>query len=231
VENKREQDEIMDRTLRRVYEQAGPADSWQDLRGRIDRRLAHSGRSHAVRWWRRTALALAACLVVTLGSLCYVLVHADRGGEGSVAPLLTQGQLDRLEAVFQQIRGVFADEASWFVVDSAGRTQMGVSGPASPSQESGRVVVMRLVLSDDGPGRASQYLDVIARVQRVIDVQVTLRDGSSVRLSLVPELAEGGRGVAVSGVTVPEAAYASIGRVRTGDRWLHLQATGRIVPI
>ena len=177
-------------------------------------------------------MALAACLVVTLGSLCYVLVHPGRGGPDAVAPLLTQAQLDRLGAVFQQIRGVFADEAAWFVVDSAGRTQMGVSGPASPSQESGRIVVMRLVLSDEGPGRAaSQYLDVIARVQRVIDVQVPLQDGGSVRLSLVPEPAEGGSGVAVRGVTVPEASYASIGRVRAGDRWLRLQATAKIIPI
>jgi hypothetical protein len=229
VDDKREQDHIVDWTLRRVYEQAAPADSWQDLRGRIDGRLARPARSHPAILWKRTAMALAACLVVTLGSLCYVLMRTDRGAVA--APLLTQEQLDRLEAVFGQIRGVFADDAAWFVVDSAGRTQMGVSGPAAMSGGDERVVVLRVALSDGEAGRASQYVDVIAKVQRMVDVQVALRDGGSVRLSLVPELTDGGSGVAVGGVAVPQASYASIGRVRAGDRWLQLHATARIVPI
>ena len=247
--NEQERNEMMDRLLQRAYEEVQPADSWENLRRRIDGRLEQRCRNHSARLWRRTALALAACLVVTLGLLCHFLWRTDRASAPAAlsstawAPLLTQEQLDRLSAVFEQVRGVFADQASWFVVDSAGRTQIGVSGPTSPSQENGRIVVLRLALFDEGPSQATQYLDVIARVERVIDLQVALQDGGSIRLSLVPELAADGavmlqnqeqangqRG-AIANVEVPNTSYTSLGRVRAGDRWVNLHAMARVIPI
>ncbi len=237
-----EQDRAMEGMLRRVSQAARPADSWQGLRGRIEGRLEPHHPGHAVRRWRRTALALAACLVVTLGSLCYVVMRPERG-VAAPAPLLTQGQLQRLTAVFEQVRGVFADEAAWFVVDSAGRTQIGVSGPRTPGRNEERIVVVRMALFEEGLSQAGAYVDVIARAQRVIDLQVPLRDGGVVRLSLVAELDAAGAvtlqtrqlndglDVTMGPALVPDASYASLGRIRAGERWLNLRATARVVPI
>jgi hypothetical protein len=239
--NGQDKNEAMDRLLRRTHEKVEPADSWENLRRRIDARLEKRSYLASARLWRRTAVALAACLAITIGLLCHFTWRDDRAGVPTLAPLLAQDQLDRLSAVFEQIRGVFADEASWFVIDSAGRTQIGVSSPTA--QKNDDTVVLRLVLSDDGPSKATQYLDVIARVRRVIDLRVALQDGSSVQLSLVPELAAGGaitlqsrepesgeRG-AMAKVEVPSTSYTSLGRIRAGDRWVSLHAMARIVPI
>jgi hypothetical protein len=117
-ENDQAGNESMDRLLRQAYQKVDPADSWQGLRRRIDGRLERQSRRSSVRLWRRTALALAACLAVTLGLLIHLLVQAGRAGGPADpsaiarAPLLEQGQLNRLTAIFEQIHEMFADQAS-----------------------------------------------------------------------------------------------------------------------
>jgi hypothetical protein len=232
--------EPMDRLLQGVYEGTQPADSWEGLRDRIEQRLDDRRHRQSLILWRRAALALAACLVVTLGLLGYVWMRAPAA---AAAPLLTSEQLVRLSTIFAQIRGMFAEQAAWFMVDSAGQTQMGLSNGAGAPNEAAPVVVLRLVLEEEGGAPKPQYWDVVALVRHPVDLRVSLQDGRTIAVSLLPELTAEGvvtlqthaptEGWADSGEArkIPDARYTSLGRVRAGSRWIGLQAIAKVVSI
>jgi len=77
-------DELIDVILKDAHSQIQPPDSWEALRGRIDDRIyggympsisiTRLGKDAA--FWRRTALAMAACLVITSALLIYILSYS-----------------------------------------------------------------------------------------------------------------------------------------------------------
>ena len=246
--DEKEINEVLDRRLREGYDSVGPADSWDDLRRRIDGRLAAEEWRRQGIFWRRVAMAMAACLLVTAGLVVWLSTGSWKGGATrslmiASSPGLTDSQIRQLGMVFEQIRGVFADQASWFMVDSSGGTQIGVSNGTAQTKEVGPAVVIRLVLQEERQVLEPRYLDVVAVLQRRVDLKIPLAEGIRVDVSLLPRLSgEGGivletaiqaRGNTPMGgtVTISDTPYTLLARVRAGDTWVQLQAIAKVVPI
>lgn len=242
--------EALEGVLRREYERVVPTDSWEDLRKRIDERLAIEKWRRQGVFWKRVALAMAACLVVSSGLLGLAWLQWRKGSTAAStqllaasAPWLNDAQTQRLGAAFEQIRAVFADQAAWFMVDSNGGTQIGVSNGVAQAKETSPIVVIRLALQGETQAGEPRCLDVVAVLQRRVDLQIPLAEGVLVDVSLLPRLSgDGGivletriqaSGSAPAGgtVAVSDAPYASLARVRAGDKWVHVHAVAKFISI
>ncbi len=98
-------DDRIKAALKETHDAIQPQDSWEALRSRIDKRLYEKGSSpapasrlsHNAVFWRRVALAAAACLVVTVTLLIYTIKNTGTDQRGQMAftnqELLNQNQL------------------------------------------------------------------------------------------------------------------------------------------
>lgn len=244
----KETPEALERVLKETYRDVGPADSWDDLRKRIDERLAADGWRRQGVFWRRVAVAMAACFLVTAGLSVWFRTGSHEGDTPrsltiASLPGLTDSQIRRLGMVFEQIRVVFADQAAWFTVDSSGETRIGVSNEAALMKEAASAVVIRLALQGEIQAQDPRYLDVVAVLQRRVDLQIPLAEGILLEVSLLPRLRGDGRVVLETAiqaggdipmggtVAVSDAPYTSLARVRAGDTWVQVQAIAKVVPI
>jgi hypothetical protein len=225
MDHANDKDQDLDRVLRETYEGTTPPDSWQALRERIDTALTLHGQDRAwasrpVVFWRRTALALAACFVAALGLLIWVVSAGQQTGslpttESPGAPaLLGQAQIERLVQAFSQVRGLFADHQPWLMIDSAGNSQMGLTPKRDVANATGDLIVLRLMVQEVGGQATDRYADLIAYPRQQITLTVPTAAGSTIELRLMPSLREGG------GVDVEFMA-----RDDSGSR------TGRVIPV
>jgi len=245
----RRQDEMIDALLRQAHDLVGPADSWQALRSRIDDRLRPAAAAREVIFWRRIALAAAACFLLTATILSYLVLKDAGPGRSQSAPanaappLLNDAQIERLTQAFSQVRSIFEGQSPWLMIDSFGNSQLGLAQAGRGAAERQSLIIVRLTLGDQQSGGEQPYADVVAFPQQRIDVQVRTAAGSTVDVSLVPTPQENGRiwlGLVARGdggertdatVSVGGSAVKSIARIRTGAGWVHLGAMARLVRI
>jgi len=243
------QDEIIDALLRQTHDMVEPADSWQALRRRIDDRLRPVAAAHDVIFWRRIALAAAACFLLTAALLSYLMLKNTGAGRSqsvlasAAPPLLNDAQVERLTQAFSQVRSIFNGQSPWLMIDSFGNSQLGLAqaGRAAAGMQS--LIIVRLTLGDPQSDAEQPYADVVAFPLQRIDVQVRTAGGSAIEVSLVPTPQEDGRislnlvaqgdGGQRTGATVSVggSAVKSIARIRAGAGWVHLGAMARLVHI
>jgi hypothetical protein len=243
----RRQDEMIDALLRQAHDLVGPADSWQALRSRIDDRLRPAAAAREVIFWRRIALAAAACLLLTATILSYLVLKNAGAGRSQSAlasatpPLLNDAQIERLTQAFSQVRSIFDGHSPWLMIDSFGNSQLGLTeaGPGTMGMQS--LIIVRLMLGAQQSDVEQPYADLVAFPQQRIDVQVRTAAGSTIAISLVPTPQEDGRislDLVAQGdggertdaiVSVGGSVVQSIARVRAGAGWVHLGAMARLV--
>lgn len=240
----RQQQERTERLLEETLGQVQPVDSWQGLRRRIDARLDRLPGDNRLVFWRRAAVALAACLLVTAGILVYCVVNRPPlGASASAAPLLTEAHVERLTEVFRNVGVLFAEESAWFMIDSTGESEIGTYDELNGSAPADRAVILRVALCPEHDPQNTRYVDVVTRPGGRMSVQVAVSDGVKVRLSLAAQLtaqgavvldatarANGARSVAQT-TDVATGLYTSLLRVRAGAQWITLRATGTVVSI
>jgi hypothetical protein len=238
--------------LQEVYVNTQPPDSWSALRKRIDAAILDGrGQSHFARrqlvFWRRAALAMAACLVAAVGLLLYVAVprrlsdSPDTAANGGFT-LLTQTQTDRLVQAFSQVRGLFADQQPWLMIDSAGASQMGLTLPEGPGRREEGLVVLRLTVQETGREGERRYADFVAYPGQQVVCTLQTAAGSNIELRLVSVLGQDG-GVDIDFVArvdgdaragrvtqVGRNAFSSFAQLRLGANSLSLGATARPIP-
>jgi hypothetical protein len=243
----RRQDERIETVLRQTHRSVQPVDSWEALRGRIDSRLDAATATARVIFWRRIALAAAACFAVTSLLLGYVTLRHARPEAAPVVladadpPLLDDAQIERLTQAFAQVRNMFAERSPWFMIDSLGNSQLGLSEPQQPADATQRVIVVRLALRDRESSTAGQYADLVAFPRQRVDVRMQTAQGAILELSLVSVLQEDGRvslrvaaqsngdAATSTSASLDARAFRPLVRLRTGARWVDLGATAQAV--
>lgn len=204
MDNANDKREDIDGILREEYERTGPPDSWQALRERIDTALSQRGEPslcarRRIAFWRRTALALAACLVVVTGLLLCMLSAERRAASLKTAAfantpaLLTQAEIGPLLQAFSQVRSLFADHQPWLMIDSVGNSQIGLTATGDLADREEGLIILRLIVQEDGGRAGDRYADLVAYPQQRITVVVQTAVGSAIELHLVPTLRKDGR--------------------------------------
>lgn len=236
----------MDPILRDIYLGAEPADSWEQLRERVDAAVSRGHRSAQVHgklvFWRRVALALAACVILTTALLFRAWLSRPSGAL-SDPPLLTEMQAGRLVEAFAQVRDLFSAQNPWFAVDSAGDSRIGVSPRKQADERGQRAIVIRLALRDGRTAGGQAYTDLVLFPEQEVSIEMRTAEGSAIDVSVLPALhADGGVTLSVTaygGDKVRTVGAASVDpdgfrpllRLRAGSRWVSLGATARAVPV
>ena len=243
------QDEMIDALLRQAHDLVEPTDSWQALRGRIDDRLRPAPAAREVIFWRRIALAAAACFLLTAALVSYLVLKNVGAGRSQLVlanaapPLLNDAQIEKLTQAFSQVRSIFDGQSPWLMIDSFGNSQLGLAEAGRGAAGMQSLIIVRLTLGDQQSDAEQPYADFVAFPRQRIDVQVRTAAGSAIELSLVPTSQDDGRifldlvaqgdGGERTGATVSVggSAVESIARIRAGAGWVHLGAMARLVHI
>ncbi len=230
--------------LKEAYTEIQPADSWEALRARIDDRINDKDMSPGsdecltgvAAFWRRIALALAACLILTSALLIYAIYKPSENQQQTRQRLLSREQVEQLNAVFSNIRTLFGTQQPWMVVDAGGKGEIGVDNPSAEDAQAGKVIIIRLAVNtQDG----QRYYDVVALSNQQVSFSIPEADGSDMNVTLKPVLANNGRiaveinarlgGGPQSGgtVTIADNRFTSLVRVKSDSKWVNIDAAGQ----
>lgn len=250
-------DNIIDAILKDAHGEIKPPDSWQALRTRIDRKI-NSGElplpqatqlSKNVAFWRRIALALAACLLITLGLLIYTIGFAQRTKghwrqqlTTTNQGLLSQTQLNQLSTTFSNVRQLFGQHSPWIVVGSGDDAEIGINGQIARTADTSKVIIVRLVVNLEKQNAKSHYFDIVTFSNQQASFQVPFADTSAIDISLKPILRNDGTiaveinaqvdsGSQASGSSiVADNVFTSLVRMRANGDWVNIDAVAQSMP-
>ncbi|HUT31598.1 MAG TPA: hypothetical protein VMX13_17540 [Sedimentisphaerales bacterium] len=250
--NDREENRI-EAMLRDSYGEIKPADSWAALRGRIDRRIENAKLpgvsalqgSRSIAFWRRTALALAACLLIAIGLLIYALGFVQGGRvDGPLTKpintgLFSQAQLDQLKETFSNVRQLFEEQSAWIVVGSGNDAEIGVE-QIGRTWDASKIVVVRLAVNLEKENTAPRFFDVVTFPNQRADFQLPLADSSPVKVSLRPLVKDkalaveiraqvNGRAKSETTTTVDDNVFTSLVRLPSDGDWVTINGIARSV--
>jgi len=246
-------DELIDVILKDAHSQIQPPDSWEAFRGRIEDRIyggdmpsisiTRLGKDAA--FWRRMTLAMAACLVITLALLIYILGYSGGNWRQETATdgrgLLSQAQLHQLSTAFSHVRQLFGRHCPWMVVDSGGEGEIGVDNQTIETAVTNKVIVVRLAVNVENQKATPLYLDVVTFSDQQVSFRTPLADDLAIDVSLKPVLTNVGKivveikarlddGSQAGGVmTVADNVFTSLVRVRSNSSWVNIDAVARSV--
>jgi hypothetical protein len=239
-------DNTIGQILRDANNEISPPDSWEALRGRIDQRITNKATItlRSMIFWRRTAIGMAACLLITLGILSYSFVnnHGIRINDPQAVAvsnnLLNQTELNRLSLTFSQVRQLFQENSQWIMVGSGTDTQMGITDK-SASEIDNKVIVIRLAVNLDSGKSKLQYFDVVMFPNQQANLQLPLANTHVINVSLKPiirndgmiEAAINARADGTSEVksvgTMVDNSFTSLVRMRVNGGWVYIDGTGQ----
>ncbi|MBN2182430.1 MAG: hypothetical protein JW715_11000 [Sedimentisphaerales bacterium] len=244
--------EPLEKLLKEAHNEIKPQDSWEALRLRIERNIDDDGKVSSLitrgggsaAFWRRLALALAACLVITTGLLIYVLdgSKSEQSGHPAAADqmLLSKSQMEQLNIAFTHVRELFGADCPWIVIGSSGEGEVGVDGQTQDAAERGKVVVIRLAVNFEGQKLKKQYFDVVTFSNQQVSFSVPV-DDSDMGVLIKPILrSDGGIAIEISAdingseragdvVTIADNAFTSLVRIKSGSSLVDIDAVGRVV--
>ncbi len=228
--------------LIKAYTEIKPQDSWDALRGRINDKInnadnlliAKKNLTANVIFWRRTALALAACLVLASILLFNSLYQTSKNN--SQTRLLTKGQVTQLGTVFSHIQELFGQQQPWMLVDAGGKGEIGVDNSTTEQSQTGKVIIIRLAVNTQGK---QQYYDLVALSDQQVEFSIPAIEGSDVAVSLKPVLAGGGKITieikaqlkngrrAETTATIADNRFTSLVKVQSNGDWVSIDAVGQ----
>jgi hypothetical protein len=246
-------DSAIDAILTHCHREIEPPDSWQALRTRINRQM-ESEKSSFIRlgerviFWRRMALAMAACLFLTATLLIYIIVLAagdtdlsNRRTATTMQGLFSQAQLNQLMKTFSNVRELFGEQLPWMVVGSTNDAEIGVD-QTPRTADSSRIVVVRLAVNLDKPNATRRYFDIVTFPNQQVTFQMPMVDAPAVNILLKPIL-KNNSAVAVeinakvngdsdvkSITTVDDSEFASLVRLRANGEWVNIDGIGQSMP-
>lgn len=233
----------------RIHHEIEPSDSWQALRARIDNRLCRPPAQYVgnILFWKRLAFSMAACFLLTAGTMIYFLGTLHEAQQyrmtdaAGVNNMLSQTDLNNLSVTFSHIRHLFGEQSQWIMVGSGDRTQMGVADTTVSSENSNKIVVVRLVVNMDNMESGQQYYDIVTFSDQRTDFQLPINDVSEIHVSLTPTLQDNGRIevqiAAQAGTqsnthvlsTIQNDRFTSLIRMRTNGSWISIDGTGQTI--
>jgi hypothetical protein len=253
MDDQENKDDRIKAALREAHDAIQPQDSWEALRDRIDKRLYEKGSSpastlrlsHNAVFWRRVALAAAACLVVTVTLLIYTIKNTGINRREQMAfaeqGLLNQNQLEQLNTAFSHVRELFGEQCPWMVIDSGGEGEIGVNGGTEEATDTSKVIVIRLAVNFEGQKLKKQYFDIVTYPNQQVSFSMAVNEDSDLGVSVKPFMASGG-GIAVEIKTGPESGdragetvtvasdkFTSLTRVKSDGSWVDIDVVGRVV--
>jgi hypothetical protein len=247
------EDNRIEAILKDAYGEIEPTDSWAALRGRIDRRMESAKLpsvsavqvTGSIAFWRRTALALAACLLITIGLLVYTLgfVLGGRVNGPLTEPinsgLFNQTQVVQLKDAFSNVRELFEQQSAWIMVGSGNDAEIGVE-QIGRTWDTSKIVVVRLAVNFEKENTAPRFFDVVTFPNQRADFQLALADSSTVRVSLRPLLKNNaiaveinaqvnGRAKSESTTAVDHEAFTSLVRLPSDGDWVTINGIAQSV--
>ncbi|MHC4363042.1 MAG: hypothetical protein ACYSTZ_09455 [Planctomycetota bacterium] len=243
-------DSAIDAILKDCYREIEPPDSWQALRARINRQM-ETGKSSFIQlagrvvFWRRTALAMAACFFLTATLLIYIIVLtagdrnlSNRRTAATMQGLFSQAQLNQLMITFSNVRELFGQQSAWIMIGSGSNAEIGIDEIVRTADTS-KVVAVRLALDPETKGASRRYFDIVTFSNQWINCQLPMAGASGVDISLKPTLENDGivaleisaRGngssASKSATTVAEDAFTSLVRLRANSHWVNIDAVAQ----
>lgn len=245
-------DDLIKAILKEAHNEIQPRDSWEALRARIDKRVCDEERysvsikrvGRNATFWRRIALAMAACLVITTGLLIYLLDNSQSGQQEQInlanQGLLNQRQLDQLSIAFSHVRELFETHCPWMVIDSGGEGEIGVDYRTAEATDANKIIIIRLAVNVEGQEVQRRYFDVVTFSNQQVSFSASIADSSDIGISIKPMITHDGTieiEVKVgleSGpqtgdfVTVADDKFTSLVRVKSNSNWVNIDATGQL---
>jgi hypothetical protein len=249
-------DDIIDAVLKDAHREIEPPDSWEALRTRINHRI-NSGKpssqlfaqiDRSVVFWRRMALAMAACFLLAVGVLIYTIGFVQRGENSrgqrvaaSTQGLFSQAQLNQLMKTFSNVRELFGQQSPWIMVGSGSNAEIGVDEMVRMSETS-KLVVVRLALNSERQNAGRRYFDIVTFSNQQVKCQLPMADASAIDVSLKPTPRDGivaieinaqvnGSSAAKSITTVVNDTFTSLVRLRANGYWVDIDAIAQPIPI
>jgi len=243
-------DDIIDAILKDAHREIEPPDSWEALRTRIDHRMnsrelssvPSAELSQSVVFWRRMALAMAACFLLTAGLLIYAIGFVQRGEDSrwqraaaTNQGLFSQAQLNQLMKTFSNVRELFGQQSPWIMVGSGSNAEIGIDEIVRTADTS-KVVAVRLVLNSETQNAGRRYFDIVTFSNQWVSCQLPMADASVVDVSLKPTLEKdgmvaleinaqvNGSSVSKSITTVADDTFTSLVRLRANGYWVNIDA-------
>jgi hypothetical protein len=196
-------------------------------------------------FWRRTAVALAACLLITIGLLIYTLgfVRSGRVNGGLAEPidsgLFSQAQLDQLRETFSNVRQLFEKQSAWIVVGSGNDAEIGVE-QIGRTWDTSKIVVVRLAVNFEKENTAPRFFDVVTFPNQRADFQLPLADSSPIKVSLRPLVKDkavaveikaqvNGRAKSESTTAVDDDTFTSLVRLPSDGDWVTITGIAQSV--
>lgn len=241
-------DDIIDAILKDTHREIEPPDSWEALRTRIDKRI-NSGKSsslpsaqldRSVVFWRRIALAMAACFLLTAGLLVYVIgfVQHDKNFRWQQATVTNQGlfspaQLNQLNKTFSNVRQLFRQQSPWIMVGAGNDAEIGVDEMVRTADTS-KVIVVRLALNLEKQSAGHRYFDVVTFSDQLVNCQLPLVETLAIDISLKPILKKdgiivleinagvGGGSESKSVANLVDDTFTSLVRLRANGEWVNI---------
>jgi hypothetical protein len=241
-----EKDKIND-ILKEVHEKIEPRDSWQDLRKRIDKKIENKSTSGLITklngniyFWRRIALAAAACLIITSALLIYVIFDTKSNHfSANQGNLLAQNQLKQLGEAFSQVQNMFSQNCPWIMITSTGKGEIGVGKQDINSPDAKKVIVLRLAVNLNEEQNIPQYFDVVTFDNQLVNFNMPLTEDSNINIILKSVITSNNRieveintelngGVKTSNtVTIADNSYKTLTRIKSNGSWININATGQ----
>ncbi|OHB77578.1 MAG: hypothetical protein A2Z25_01015 [Planctomycetes bacterium RBG_16_55_9] len=243
-------DDVISGVLRDAHNEIQPPDSWEALRTRIDQRVfGHGTPSVFIRrqdrntvFWRRMALALAACLAIVSAMLAYALFNAKgvrEQNESANEYLLRRDELTELSMAFSHVRQLFGEHSPWMVVESGGKGEIGVDNGANEAADANKLIIVRLAVHVEGRDFKRRYYDVVTFSGQHVSFSTSIAEGPAMKISLKPLIASNG-GITVEinarvnngsqagqTVTIAKDSFTSLVRLRANGRWININAVGQ----
>lgn len=242
----------VEKLLKEAYNETQPRDSWEALRVRINhriderespKRLTYKVNKQSL-FWRRIALGLAACLILSSGLLVYTIIQFQ-SGEVPQNPVATEGlfsqtELNQLRSMFINVREVFGQQLPWVVVGAGNEAEIGLEDVVGTGGTS-KIVFVRLAVDIDEQDKARRYFDIAAFSGHNASFQFPISELSIVKVSLKPVLEESGAvalevhatvngdSEARSTTIVVGDSFTSLVRMRANGQWVNIEGIGQLV--
>ncbi|MBN1974853.1 MAG: hypothetical protein JW787_14530 [Sedimentisphaerales bacterium] len=240
-------DELND-ILKEAHEKIQPRDSWQALRNRIDERINNKNTSSGlitklngnISFWRRAALAAAACLVITSALLiCVIFDNKHQSNFPYKDNLLAQNQLENLSEAFSHVQDLFEQNCPWMIISAAGKGELGDENQKIIAADNKKLIVLRLAVNIPNENNAPQYFDVVTFENQLVTFDMPVTGDTNMNLTLKSAIVKNNMieveiytqlnsGVPTNNiVTIANDSFKTLARVKANGSWININATGQ----
>lgn len=234
--------------LKQAHEEIQPRDSWQALRSRIDERINNKNTSSGlitklngnISFWRRAALAAAACLVITSALLiCVILDNKHQSNFPYKDNLLAQNQIVNLSEAFSHVQDLFEQNCPWMIISAAGKGELGDENQKLNAADNKKIIVLRLAVNIPNENNAQQYFDVVTFENQLVTFDMPVAGDTNINLTLKSAIVKNNMieveistrfnsGVSKNNiVTIANNSFKRLTSIKTNGSWINIIATGQ----